>query len=179
MEKHPEHPPGVRTRIMLVEDQTTIREMLSEVLARMPEFQVVAQAGNLEEALRLACEAQPEIIILDWLFPGGGGLEFLRAMRPLRVPGHVIVLTGNTTEEAVGEALMYGARGFFEKTGNLDEFLHALHTVAAGGAYFGPEAAAIVDRLVKARQGPPREAAGARRAEVSFASGVVAMLGVL
>lgn len=179
MEKHPEHPPGERTRIMLVEDQTAIREMLSEVLSRMPEFQVVAQAANLEDALRLACETQPGIIILDWLFPGGGGLEFLRAMRPLRVQGHVIVLTGNTTEEAVGEALMYGARGFFEKTGNLDEFLHALRTVAAGGAYFGPDAAAIVDRLVRSRQAPARDGAGARRAEVSFATGMVAMLGVL
>jgi DNA-binding NarL/FixJ family response regulator len=164
---------------MLVEDQTTIREMLTEILSRMPEFQVVAQAADLEAALRLACENQPDIIVLDWLFPGGGGLEFLRAMRPLRLQSHVIVLTGNTTEEAVGEALMFGARGFFEKTGNLEEFLHALHTVAAGGAYFGPEAAAIVDRLVKSRQGPAREGGGARRSEVSFATGMVAMMGVL
>ncbi len=179
MENPSEPLPADRTRIMLVEDQTTIREMLSEVLSRMSEFQVVAQAGDLEEALRLACETQPGIIILDWLFPGGGGQEFLRAMRPLRLQAHVIVLTGNTTDGAVEEALMYGARGFFEKTGNLEEFLHALRTVSAGGAYFGPEAAAIVDRLVKSRQAPACEGGGGRRAEVSFASGVVAMLGVL
>ncbi len=132
-----------------------MREMLADVLAQMPEFEVVAQAADFDSAVRQATASQPEVIILDWLFPGGGGLAFLRAMRVHRLTGHVLVLSGNTTEASVGEALTNGARGFFEKGGNLEEFFRALRTVAAGGAYFGPLVASIVGQMVEAKQTAP------------------------
>ncbi len=140
-----------RSRILLVEDQTSIREMLSDVLARMDEFEVVGQAADVPEALRLARETQPDVVVLDWRFPNGTGLDFLRELRPSRLQCRVLVLTGNTNDESVGDALAFGARGFFEKLGGLQDFIQAVRTVASGGAYFGPEASAIVDRLVKAK----------------------------
>ena len=140
-----------RSRILLVEDQTSIREMLSDVLARMEEFEVVGQAADVPEALRLARETQPDVVVLDWLFPNGTGLDFLRELRPSRLQCRVLVLTGNTNDESVGDALAFGARGFFEKVGGLQDIIQAVRTVASGGAYFGPEASAIVDRLVKAK----------------------------
>ena len=106
-----------RSRILLVEDQTSIREMLSDVLARMEEFEVVGQAADVPEALRLARETQPDVVVLDWLFPNGTGLDFLRELRPSRLQCRVLVLTCNTNDESVGDALAFGARGFFEKVG--------------------------------------------------------------
>ena len=94
---------------------------------------------------------QPDVVVLDWLFPNGTGLDFLRELRPSRLQCRVLVLTGNTNDESVGDALAFGARGFFEKVGGLQDFIQAVRTVASGGAYFGPEASAIVDRLVKAK----------------------------
>ena len=117
-----------RSRILLVEDQTSIREMLSDVLARMDEFEVVGQAADVPEALRLARETQPDVVVLDWLFPNGTGLDFLRELRPSRLQCRVLVLTGNTNDESVGDALAFGARGFFEKVGGAA----GLHSGRAG-----------------------------------------------
>ena len=136
-----------------------LREMLADVLAQKPEFEVVAQAETLDEALRLARATQPDVVILDWFFPGGGGQGFLRAMQPNRLHGHVLVLTGNTNEDSVRAALMAGARGFYEKGASLDEFFVALRAVAAGGAYFGPMASGIVGRLVETKLPAPAEPA--------------------
>jgi DNA-binding NarL/FixJ family response regulator len=133
---------------MIVEDLVALREMLADVLAQKPEFEIVAQAESLDEALRLARSTQPDVVVLDWCFPGGGGESFLREMRKNRLQAHVLVLTGNINEDSVRIALLGGARGFFEKGGNLDEFFVALRSVAAGGAYFGPMASTIVGRLV-------------------------------
>jgi DNA-binding NarL/FixJ family response regulator len=141
-----------RTRILLVEDQAAIREMLADVLSQMPEFEIVAEADTFEQAIASAIRTQPDVVVLDWVFPGGGGGAFLRAMRLNRLRSHVLVLTGHTSEASVGEAVMAGARGFFEKGASLDDFIRALRTVAAGGAYFGPEAAGIVRQMVVAIQ---------------------------
>ena len=157
MENAPDSQSQARTRILIVEDQVSMREMLAHVLSRMPEYEVVGQAENLGEAVEVAINTQPDVVILDWVFPGGGGLGFLRAMGPNRLRSRVLVLTGNTNEVSVEDALSGGARGFFEKGGNLDEFLRALRAVAAGGAYFGPLASGIVQQLIVAQQVVGRE----------------------
>jgi DNA-binding NarL/FixJ family response regulator len=141
-----------RTRILLVEDQAAIREMLAEVLSQLPEFEIVAEADTFDQAIASAIRTQPDVVVLDWVFPGGGGGAFLRAMRPNRLRSRVLVLTGHTSEASVEEAMTSGARGFFEKGASLEEFIRALRTVAAGGAYFGPMAAEIVRQMVVVSQ---------------------------
>lgn len=155
METSPGSRSTVRTRILIVEDHVTLREMLADFISQKPEFEVVGQADTLDEALRLARATQPDVVILDWLFPGGGGEAFLREMRPSRLHSFVLVLTGNACEEAVRTALTAGARGFYEKGSSLDEFFTALRTVAAGGAYFGPVASEIVERLLGSKSAVP------------------------
>lgn len=133
---------------MIVEDQATIREMLVVVLSQMPEFEIVAQAASFDEAWEQLLRTEPDVVVLDWAFPGGGGSTFLAAVRAERLRCRVLVLTGNTSEEMVREALSLGARGVFEKGGNLEEFFGALRTIAGGGAYFGPMVAGIVQHLI-------------------------------
>lgn len=148
-----------KIRVLLVEDQITVREMLAAVLGATPEFVVVAEAGDVDEALRLVRRVQPDVVILDWIFPGGGGAGFLRAMQASRLHSEVLVMSASTEEAAVREALTSGAKGYIEKTAALEEFMRALRTVAAGGVYFGPAVAGVVERLVK-RTGQPAPAPG-------------------
>ncbi len=138
-----------RTRVLIVEDHASIREMLAEVVGSMPEFEVVAGAGDVDEALRIARKVVPDVVILDWLFPGGGGAAFLSGLRSHRIKSHVLVLSAGVGDEPIREALTSGARGYVEKTANLSELIQALRVVAAGGAYFGPVAAGVVERLLQ------------------------------
>ena len=138
-----------KIRVMIVEDQISIRQMLAVMIGAMPEFEVAGQAGEVDEALRLACRLRPDVVILDWIFPGGGGAGFLQAMQSSRLPGHVLVMSAGTDGEAIREALTSGAKGYIEKVASIDEFKRALRAVAGGGVYFGPVVAGVVERLVK------------------------------
>lgn len=136
-----------RIGVLIIEDQTAIRQMLAAFVAAMPRFKVVGHAGTVAEGLRLADEHRPRIVVLDWMLNGGVGLEFLRAVR-VEPPPHIIVFSANTTELAVREAMGAGARGYLEKTASFTEFTTALDTVAAGKTYLGPAVARIVQRFV-------------------------------
>lgn len=137
-----------RIPVMIVEDQTAIREMLVQFVAAMPEFDVVAEAGDVENALRLAAAGKPRIVVLDWMLLGGMGLEFLRAVR-IDPPPHVLVFSANTTDLAVREALASGARGYLEKTASFSEFTAALRAISAGQTYLGPAITRSVRRIIR------------------------------
>lgn len=143
------HTPEVKTTVMIVEDQTAIRQMLATFLSAMPNTTVVAQAGTVEEALKLAEEHRPQVIVLDWMLAGGMGLDFLRSVR-VEPPPRVLVFSANTTELAIREALGAGARGYIEKTASFSEFTSALKAVAEGRTYLGPAISRTVQRMVTA-----------------------------
>lgn len=138
--------------VLIVEDQTAIREMLAAFVRAMPGFRVVGEAGDVQEALRVAAETTPRVVVLDWMLLGGLGLEFLRSVR-ISPPPYVLIFSANTTDLAVRESLAAGAKGYLEKTANFSEFTIALRAVAAGKAYLGPAIAQSVRRLVR---GPER-----------------------
>jgi DNA-binding NarL/FixJ family response regulator len=132
---------------MIVEDQTAIRHMLATFLAAMPGFDVVAEAGDVDEALRMAEAHRPRVIVLDWMLAGGMGLDFLRSVR-IDPPPRVLVFSANTTELAIREALAAGACGYIEKTASFVEFTTALKAVADGKTYLGPAISKTVQRLI-------------------------------
>lgn len=136
--------------VMIVEDQTAIREMLKLVVEHMPGFEVVAEAAEVGEALRLAEEKGPRVVVLDWhLKDGGNGLDFLRGLKNNSCPAHVLVFSATSTEYVVREALTHGAKGFIEKTASVAEFTTALRVVAEGGVHFGSEVSETMQRLVR------------------------------
>jgi len=148
MESKANMPSGERARVMIVDDQTAIRQMLATFVRELPEFLVVAEAGNLVEAVRLASETRPDVVVLDWMFPGGGGLGFLHAMKAASLQPNVLIFSAAANEHAVREALTNGAKGYIEKDAAFAEFVTALRAVAGGGVYFGPAVARIVERLL-------------------------------
>lgn len=141
-------PISAKHTVMVVEDQTAIRQMLVAFVAAMPGFEVVGEAGAVDEALRVAHAKQPQIVVLDWMLLDGLGSEFMRLVRN-DPPPLVLVFSANTTDLAVREALACGARGYIEKTASFGEFTAALEAIAAGRTYLGPAVARSVQRIAR------------------------------
>lgn len=134
--------------VLLVEDQTAIREMLARFVASIPGFAVVGESGDAQEATRLIGTLRPDVIVLDWLITGGSGADVLRAL-PASARPHVLVFSANTTGAVVREAFALGACGFFEKTGGFQQFTEALVATAQGRTYLGPAVAKAVSQIVR------------------------------
>lgn len=141
----PEH--AGKIAVMVVEDQTAIRQMLVAFVRNMPGFTVVAEAGSVADALRAADETAPDVVVLDWMLAEGIGLDFLRQVR-CDPPPQVLVFSANTTELAVREALGAGARGYIEKMASFSDFTAALTAVAAGETYIGPAIMQTMRRII-------------------------------
>lgn len=157
--------PVKKNRVLIVEDQTAIREMLAVLVDSLPGFALAGQAGTIEEATSAVRDLQPDIVVLDWMFPGGGGAEFLVRLRTEAQLTHVLVFSATNSAHAVREALTGGAKGFVEKGASIAVLTDALNAVASGGVYFGPAVARTVDLLVRAQR-PSDHALSAREREV-------------
>lgn len=142
--------------VLIVEDQTAVREMIAHVIESDPSFNVIAQTGNGQEAYELGVKEQPDLIILDIMLPGINGTELMRKVQKQLKNTRVLVFSGYQTPPLVREMMQAGAHGFVEKTAALSELKAAIQAVAAGGNYFGPEVTKIVHQTLA----NPDEAAG-------------------
>lgn len=133
--------------VMIVEDQTAIRQLLAQFLAASPGFSVVAEANDADEALRLAEKHRPQIVVLDWVLPNGTGLKFLQEGLTGERPPRVLVFSGSASDLAVREALSNGAKGFLEKTAKFAEFKEAMQAMAEGRVYLSAPVARAVHRM--------------------------------
>lgn len=139
--------PPTKVSVMIVEDETAIRQMLARFLEGTPRFSVVAEASDAAEAIRLAHEYRPQIVILDWIMPGGNGLKFLGEGLAGPRPPRVLVFSGNTTDHAVRDAFNSGAKGFLEKTASFGEFTAAMDAMAEGRVYMSRVVMEAVHRM--------------------------------
>jgi len=135
-------------RLVIIEDQTAIREMLVEILRLDPKYQLVGESGDGQSAVNLCLEVKPDLLVLDAKLPGLNGVDILRRISK-KLPGmRVMVFSGYENPMLVREMLEAGAHGFVEKTAGLFEFKKGLETVANGGTYFGPAVAALLRDVV-------------------------------
>ena len=135
-------------RLVIIEDQTAIREMLAEILGMDSSFKIVGEAGDGQSAYQLCLETRPDVIILDAKLPGLNGVDLLRRLNKVLTNVRVLVFSGHENPVLVREMLEAGAHGFVEKTAGLFEFKKGLETVANGGTYFGPAVAALLRNVV-------------------------------
>ena len=140
-------PPSVK-RIVIVEDQTAIREMLAEILRIDPSYKIVGETGDGQAACNLCLDLKPDVIVLDARLPGLSGVDILRRIAKQLKTTRVMVFSGYESPALVREMLEAGAHGFVEKTAGLTEFKKGLETVANGGTYFGPGVAALLRNVV-------------------------------
>ncbi len=135
-------------RLVIIEDQTAIREMLVEILRADPNYQLVGESGDGQSALALCLETKPDLIVLDAKLPGLNGVDLLRRLGKQIKHIRVLVFSGYENPVLVREMLEAGAHGFVEKTAGLFEFKKGLETVAAGGTYFGPAVASLLRNVI-------------------------------
>jgi len=135
-------------RLVIVEDQTAIREMLVEILRLDTNYQLVGESGDGQDALNLCLDTKPDVIVLDAKLPGLNGVDLLRRLVKKLTTVRVLVFSGHENPVLVREMLEAGAHGFVEKTAGLFEFKKGLETVANGGTYFGPAVASLLRNVL-------------------------------
>jgi len=133
-------------RILIADDHGVMRAGLRAVLEDEPDLQIVGEATNGEEALHLASQLQPDIILLDIGMPGIDGIEVTRRLRRLSPQTQALILTVYEDERLLSEAIQAGASGYVIKRALEEELLSAIRAVSRGDMYIHP---AITRLLVK------------------------------
>lgn len=134
-------------RVLLVDDQPLLRGAFRALLEAEADIQVVAEAGNGAEALRLTRQHRPDVVLLDIQMPVVDGIEATRriAADSSLAAVHVVILTNYGLDEYVYHALRAGAAGFLVKDIEPEDFLHAVRVAARGDALLSPS---ITRRLI-------------------------------
>lgn len=131
-------------KVVIIEDQTAVRDVLEMVLGTQPGFTLVGSTGEGYGAWEICQEKRPDLIILDIMLPGLNGVEILRRLQKQFPEMRTLVFSGHQNVGLVKETIRAGAHGFVEKTASLDELKKGLEVVAAGGSYFGPMIAGLL-----------------------------------
>lgn len=127
-----------RIRIVIVDDHALVRMGLTTLICDRPDMQVVGEASNLPQALRVIEETQPQIVLMDIRMPGESGIEATRQIVQRFPQTRVIILTSYSNDELVMRAIHAGASGYVLKQADNDVLLDAIQTVARGESLLDP-----------------------------------------
>ena len=153
-------------RILLVDDHPMVRDGLRLRLSAVPHFEVVAEAGEPDEALRCLLESSPDVVIQDVGLKAANGLDLVEEMLVILAELRVLVFSMYDNPEYVQRALQAGARGYVLKDAPAAEIVAAIDAVAAGGVYLSP---AVSRHLFQAHG--PRTLLSPRETEILAALG--------
>lgn len=158
-------------RVLLADDQPLVRTGLHMVIDSTPGIDVVGEAATGAQAVALARELAPDIVVMDIRMPGMDGIEATRMITSESPETRVVILTTFDTDPHVHASLRAGASGFLVKDTDLDGFLTAIRVVAAGDALIAPAVtrrliAEFADRPVPAPPAPELAAITEREREV-------------
>jgi two-component system, NarL family, response regulator YdfI len=131
-------------RILIADDHLVVREGLRTMLEIQPDLEVAGEATNGHEAVRLAGELQPDVILMDLRMPGLDGLGAIRAIRAQWPALAVVILTTYDDDKHIVEGLQAGARGYLLKDAGRDAIFAAIRSAARGETLLQPEVAARV-----------------------------------
>ncbi len=144
-------------RVLLVEDHALVRVGTKALLEADPEIKVVGEAETAEDALRLAEELGPDVILLDIRLKSGNGIDVARALLRKGSPARVLVLTAHDFEQYVDALARAGVRGYILKDTPPDQLIKAVHEVHEGhGVLPGRIAASVLDSLTRERRDAQR-----------------------
>jgi DNA-binding NarL/FixJ family response regulator len=148
------------TRVLIVDDHPVVRDGLRGILVAEPEFEVVGEAANGQDAVTQAQALRPDVVLMDLRMPRMDGVTAIARMAELGVEARVLVLTTYDTESHVLPAIEAGATGYLLKDAPSEELLHAVRAAARGETVLAPSVAAhLVGRIRQPLQEPlsPRE----------------------
>jgi DNA-binding NarL/FixJ family response regulator len=139
-------------RVLIVDDHSVVRQGLSLFLGTDPDLEIVGQAANGAQAVSLARELEPDVVLMDLLMPVMDGIEATRLIRQELSGTEVIALTSVLEGSAVIGAVKAGAIGYLLKDTEAEELCRAIKAAAVGKVQLSPEAAALLIREVNATQ---------------------------
>jgi DNA-binding NarL/FixJ family response regulator len=146
--------------LLVVDDHPVVRNGLAGMFASDPDFEVVGEASDGSEAVRLARALSPDVILMDLRMPGTDGVTAIGELARLGVPSRVLVLTTYDTDSYVVPAIEAGATGYLLKDAPRDELLRAVRAAARGESVLAPAVAGrLMNRVRTPGAGPlsPRE----------------------
>jgi DNA-binding NarL/FixJ family response regulator len=145
-------------KVLIADDQTAVREGLATLLQTMPDIEVVGMAADGEEAIMVAEQLGPDVVLMDLRMPRVDGVQATRGIRADHPDVQVVVLTTYADDESIITALRAGAIGYLTKDAGRDHIRRALDAAAAGQAVLDP---AVQARLVEVASLPkPLASAG-------------------
>jgi DNA-binding NarL/FixJ family response regulator len=148
-------------RLLVVDDQSMVRAGLRMLLGDEPDFEVVAEAGDGQEAVVQAARWRPSVVLMDIRMPRMDGLEATRRILAADADARVLVLTTFNLDEYIYEALRAGASGFVLKDDPPEQLIAAVRTVAAGEALLSPSVTRrVIRHFTRLHHQPAPEAIG-------------------
>ncbi len=139
--------PAPLLRLLLVDDHEIVREGLRTLLEQEEDLEVVGEAEDGEAAVRMAAERHPDVVLMDVMMPGMGGIEATRRLLALPAPPHpprILMLTSLAEEAAIREAVAAGAMGYLMKDVSRAELVRAVRDAARDRPTLHPEAQRIL-----------------------------------
>jgi DNA-binding NarL/FixJ family response regulator len=149
-------------RVVLADDQPLVRAGLRVLVADHPDLEIVGEAGTGAEAVRIAGDAGPDVVVMDIRMPGMDGIEATRIITADPEAPRVLILTTFDDDDYVYGALRAGASGFLVKDMALEDILTGIRVVAAGDALIAPS---VTRRLIQEFAGRPEPAPQRRAAD--------------
>jgi NarL family two-component system response regulator LiaR len=140
--------------VLIVDDHQVVRLGLQTFLARQPDIAVIGEASSGEEALRLAAEQVPDVVLMDLIMPGMDGVETTRNLKQISPGSQVVILTSYHEDEHIFPAIRAGALSYLLKDVSTADLADAVRKAARGEAVMHPNVAARVMQELRERSQP-------------------------
>lgn len=147
--------PAKKIRILIADDHAVVRSGLQSLLKLAREFVVVGEANNGTDAVKMADELKPDVVLLDISMPIMSGIEATRVIKQKSSGTKVLILTIHASEDFVQEVIQAGADGYVLKHADKEEIFDAIRSVAASEPYFSPDVSKLlIERVMKSAHEP-------------------------
>ncbi len=143
-----------KTRILIADDHPLLREALCQVFSNQKDMEIVGQAGNGQEAVDLALQLKPDILVMDIMMPKFDGLEASRQIKKISPNTAILILTAYDDDNYVLGLLEAGATGYLMKSAKGQDLVEAVRAVRAGESVLHPK---IIEKLLKQAMAKPAE----------------------
>lgn len=150
-----EHP----CRIWVLEDHAAISQLLTDFIAGEPAYRVAGASANSEPLLAACARGEVDLVLLDLMLEGIGGLRVLDELNRFEPRPKVVVFSATVTQHTVKTALSWGVQGYVEKAAPLEELHAAIARAASGGVFLSRRVSAITRRLIEQRNPKLEDAA--------------------
>lgn len=143
-------------RVLIAEDHKTVRKGIKMIIEAEPDMTVIGETGDGHEAVRLARELQPDIVVMDISMPESNGIKATAEVKKIAPEIKILTLTRHTDKAYLRELMEAGVDGYVLKQSESDELLRAIRTVAGGGNYLDSALSDKVFDIIAAKQSKQR-----------------------